>query len=236
MSEDDWDASFDREFERLLELPSGTDREPLLRAMAPQAREQARRMLAVADLAWVAGQGAPPLEEDPVAAMLGLVPDPGYQLNPAALKRARTKANMKPTVLAAALSRRGWSVSAGDVFHWERTGEASMSPALLRAVAAELHAEPDALTGTAAQPASAREDPRHATARSVASEVAQTPTFKDLVARFARIQGVSLGMAGSTLHARMLATVHRGDHPTAEQMLASVEGLVRALEQDDSDL
>lgn len=236
MTDDERDAAFDLDFERLLELPPRSDREPLLRAMSPQAKEQARRMLAVADLAWIAGQGAPPLEDDPVAAMLGLVPDPGYQLNPAAFKRARTKANLKPTALAAALSRRGWSVSAGDVFGWERTGDASMSPALVRAVAAELHTKPDALTSTASKPGAAGEHRRHATARGVAADVAQTQAFKTLVARFARLQGVSLGMAGSTLQSRMLATVHRGDHPTAEQMLASVEGLVNALEQEDPDL
>lgn len=235
MTGDEQDAAFDLEFERLVQLPPGSARDDLMRAMSPQAREQARRMLAVADLAWVAGHGAPSLEDDPVAAMLGLIPDPGYQLNPAAFKRARTRAGMKPTVLAAALSQRGWSVSAGDVFGWERTGDASMSPALVRAVAAELHTEPDALTSTTGKPASG-EHRRRAAAQSVVAEVAQTPAFKTLVARFARLQDLSMGVAGSTLQSRMLATVHRGDHPTAEQMLASIENLVNAFEQEKPDL
>ena len=233
MTGDEQDAAFDPEFERLLELPPGADREPLLRTMTPRAQEQARRMLAVADLAWVAGQAAPPLEEDPVAAMLGLVPDPGYQLNPVAFKRARARANVKPTMLAAALSQRGWSVSAGDVFGWERTGDPSMSPALVRAVAAELHTEPDTLTSTAGQPGTATESHRHAVARKVAADVAKTPAFKNLVARFARLQHVSLGVATSTLQSRMLTTAQRGEHPTPEQMLAAVEGLVNALESVD---
>ncbi len=233
MTGDDQEPVFDLEFERLLETSPGANRETRLRAMPPQAQEQARRMLAVADLVWLAGQGAPPLEDDPVAAMLGLVPDYGYQLNRTAFKLARAKAKVKPTVLASALTRRGWSVSAGDVFSWERAGDASMSPALVRAVAAELDTEPDALMGTGSQVGQGTEHRRHAAARSTAADVAKTSAFKDLVARFARLQGVSVGMAGSTLHSRMLATVHRGEHPTSEQMLAALESLVDALESDE---
>ena len=67
---------------------------------------------------------------------------------------------------------------------------------------------------------------------TVAEMVTATKRFGDLVQRFALSQRISPSMAQSMLRTRMLATVQRGDEPEAEQMLESLESLVRALEMD----
>lgn len=216
-------------FERLLALPPGGERNQLLADLSPQARVEARRVVEAADLVWADAHGAPPLEHDPVAAMLGLVPDPDYQLNARALKNFRSRANIKSTALAAALSRRGWPISAGDVFTWEHGGAASVSPALLRAVAEELHIDPDLLITTTTGRNQSMYEQSH---MRVASDVTKSPKFRALVQRFGRTQEMSIGMAGSTLHSRMLATVHRGQQPSPEQMLAALEAFIEALESD----
>lgn len=38
-------------------------------------RDDIAALVDIADLLWLSARGAPPLEDDPVAAMLGLVPD-----------------------------------------------------------------------------------------------------------------------------------------------------------------
>jgi hypothetical protein len=66
----------------------------------------------------------------------------------------------------------------------------------------------------------------------VAEDIVATPRFHDLVQRFAKVRRISVEMAESAMKSRMLATVHRGDMPDKEQMLASLESLVHALETD----
>ncbi|MGH3761327.1 hypothetical protein [Actinophytocola sp.] len=192
-------------------VPATADAE-LLAEVAP--------LLEVAELLWVAGHGAPPLESDPVAAMLGLVPDPRYALDRDALKRARRNAKLKPSGLAALLQARGWDVQVGDVFRWENQSAADVSPALIRAIAEECSTDPDQLVAH-------RQDPGE---RDVLAAMTQTSEFIALVRRWARIQRTSPGLAASTLKARALATVHRGDRPDPDQLLASLEALVAALE------
>lgn len=224
---------------RLLELPPGDERDRMLETLRVQTfggvvgddvYDDVRRLVQVADLVWLDAHRAPALEDDAVAAMLGLVPDAGYRLDPTAFKRARAAARMEPTTIADVLTKRGWTVSAGDVFNWEIRGAASVPPALIRAVAQVLNTNPDRLTAPTSRLASAEAHIENATQQAAAS-----PRFVALVARFARIQGMTEKMAASALQSRMLATVHRGEHPTADQTLSSVEALVDALESDDID-
>lgn len=233
MSEDEQYGRGDDLLARALELPPGGERDQLLGQLPDDEQAQARRIVKAADLVWDDAHGAPPLDQDPVAAMLGLVPDPSYQVNPAALKKARTRARLKPTELSAALSKRGWPVTTGDVFKWEQTGTASIAPALVRAVAEELHTDADALTGTHFGKAE-NAGSFQSIAGNVADQVTRSPAFQDLVRRFAKAQRMPSRMASSTLHAQMLATVHRGEHPTPEQMLASLQAFVEVLEADTS--
>ena len=224
--------------ERPLELPPGTERDRLLEELRtwPSANDtadpftSAKRVLRAADLLWADAHQAPALEDDPIAAMLGLVPDAGYQLDPRAFKRAREASGLQPTAVVAALAKRGWQVTIRDVFTWELKGAPGVPPALLRAAAEVLKVDADRLTRP--NTAAARVPTE---AARVAVEAAASPRFAELTKRFARLQGLTPKMSGSVLHSRMLATVNRGEHPTAAQMLASLEALVEALEQTEPD-
>ncbi|WP_027930092.1 hypothetical protein [Amycolatopsis thermoflava] len=192
------------------ELPGLTD----------EQRVEVQSLVDVAELLWEAGHGAPPLEDDPVAAMLGLVPDPRYALDREALARARRNANLKPGALADRLSARGWDVERRDVFRWENQSAADVPPALIKAIAEETGTEPDLLTVSRAETGG----------HEILTALSESPRFGRLVQRWTQIRAVSPGLAASTLKSRALATVHRGDRPDVEQLLASLEALVAALE------
>ena len=69
------DDERDRLVAELLERPQ--ERELILRDAELNDREHAELdgIVETADALWLAAQGAPALEDDPVAAMLGLLPD-----------------------------------------------------------------------------------------------------------------------------------------------------------------
>ncbi|MBM7826593.1 hypothetical protein [Microbacterium aurum] len=184
-------------------------------------RRRLRELLAVADATWLAAQGAPPLEDDPTAAMLGLVPDRACALDPASFKRARQRANTAPSALAQRLSARGWRYSTADVARWQ-THAASVPPALVQAIAEELGVSVDTLIQHVA-PAPDRFE-----------AVRQAPRFEHLVSRWARRRRVELPVARSELIGRMTATVHRGQLPEADQVLGALELLVSSLEDDET--
>ncbi|MBF6102191.1 helix-turn-helix domain-containing protein [Nocardia cyriacigeorgica] len=164
----------------------------------------------------------PPLEEDPIAARLGLVPDPDYSLDSAALARARKNAGFSAGDLARRLAEREWEVSVADVFRWETRGAPEVSPALIRAIADETGVDSDSLI--ADQAVAPESD-------AVAAVMASTD-FDELVARWAVSQGTSPALAKTTLKARMLTSVHRGERPDAAQMLHTLAAFVDAHEKD----
>ncbi|MBX7446000.1 MULTISPECIES: hypothetical protein [unclassified Arthrobacter] len=214
----------DRLLERLLEAPPGPQREQILARIDANRREEALKLLDAGDLVWEAAHSAPPLEKDPVAAMLGVVPDPNFQLDAKALARACKTSRVKPTALASRLNARGWKIDASDVFRWQTRPAPDVPPALIKAIAEEVHSEPERLV--------ARSQPQRTALVEVAENIAASPRFRDLVQRFATIRQISVEMAESAMKSRMLATVHRGDMPDQEQMLASLESLVHALETE----
>ena len=173
----------------------------------------------VADLLWEATHGAPPLREDPVAAMLGLLPDPAYALDPAKLKQARKVARLQTSDLVARLTSRGWSVNKTDLFRWENQSAADVAPALIKALAEETGTNSDLLVTK--QP---KQMPSAITA------VLKSPAFVGLIERWARLQDVTQSLARSELESRMLTTVYRGDNADSDQMLQSLEALVAASE------
>jgi hypothetical protein len=61
----------------LIENPGKHDRDRILRDanLSDEERDDVMSLVEVADLLWLANQGAPPLEDDPVAMRLGIVPD-----------------------------------------------------------------------------------------------------------------------------------------------------------------
>lgn len=178
-------------------------------------------LIEVADLLWEAGHGAPPLASDPVAAMLGLIPDRRVSLDSNALARARQNAKLRPSELVNRLRARGWDVQGRDVFQWETQPASDLAPALIRAIAEEIGTDMDRITTTR---------PTDAEPTAVAT-VTRSRAFEALVERWARVQGMSRAMAASVLEARMLTTVHRGDRPDADQLLRSLDALVTAVER-----
>jgi len=208
--------------ELLLETPAGPEREQRLAALDDETRAVFKRLLDVDDLVWESNHGAPPLQSDPVAAMLGLVPDPSFRLDSTAFTQLCSRSGVKPAKLAERLRARGWDVNAADVFRWQMSVASEVSPALIRAIAEEIRTTPDKL---AAAPVG-----QQGALDTLADLVAATRRFGDLVQRFALAQRISPSMAQSVLRTRVLATAQRGREPEVEQMLESLEALVRALE------
>lgn len=210
--------------EQLLATAAGPERHQLLSSLTPYQRTAVSRMLEVDDLMWEATHGAPPLQSDPVAAMLGLVPDASFRLDSTAFTQQCSRQRVKPTALAARLKERGWKVEAADVFRWQTSVASDVSPALIRVIGEELGISPDDLIAPpTTQPA---------VLDAMAERVTATKRFTDLVQRFALAKGISPSMANTMLRTRMLATVQRGAEPEVEQMLESLEVLVRTLESD----
>jgi hypothetical protein len=135
-------------------------------------------LLNVADLLWEAAHGAPPLERDPVAAMLGLVPDPSRSLDRESLQRVLQSAGVRISTLAQKLSQRGWEVATRDVFNWQTRDNAAVPPALIQAIAEIAGVSPEELTvdrgGT----------PSHVALKSVTSSA----KFHELAERWARLR------------------------------------------------
>jgi hypothetical protein len=180
-----------------------------------------RGLLEAADLAWESQQSAPPLAADPIAAMLGLVPDPDMEL---ASSSPRISECWPPCILLAArLTVRGWEVSSKDLFAWESGRNAPQVAALINALAEEVGADADGLRRRAG------EDPE----RVRLAAIVASPAFKGLAERWARVQSTTLALATSALESRMLVAVHRGGAPDAEVLLESLEAMVSAVEGSD---
>jgi hypothetical protein len=212
----------DELLEQLLETPPGPERDRRLAELHDEERSAFERLVKLDDLVWESAHGAPPLQADPVAAMLGLVPDQSFRLDSAAFTQWCSRKGLKPTKLAERLRKRGWEVEAADVFRWRTSVASDVSPALIRAIAEEIGTSPDNLVAAPAVKQSALD--------TVADVVSATKRFSDLVQRFALAQRISPAMAQTVLRTRMLSSAQRGREPEAEQMLDSLEALVRALE------
>lgn len=188
-------------------------------ASASPAQGDTAPLQNIADLLWEANQGAPPLREDPIAAMLGLVPDPSYALDCSKLKQARKRAGLQISDVIARLSARGWTVDRADLFRWENQSAGDVAPALIKALAEETGTSSDQLV---------TKQPRAVPA--AIERALDSPLFAGLVERWAKVQNVSRSLAASELESRMLATVYRGDDADADQMVQSLEALVSATE------
>lgn len=210
---------FDRIVEQRLES-RGRDGTVSLKDLTEQERTEATALLEVADLLWEAGHGAPALQEDPVAAMLGLVPDVQCALDPKALTRARKAARLTVGQLADRLTARGWEVTGGDLFRWENRSTAEVPPAVIQAIAEATGTTVGRLTADAG-PSAVQESVK---------VVSETPKFKELARRWARLRGVALEVAFSSLQSRIPAAARRGQLPDTDQWLSSLEELVTAME------
>ncbi len=215
MSSDD----IDDEIAEILDSRSG---QSALAAGASQidARPDVRGLLEAADLAWESQQAAPPLPNDPVAAMLGLVPDPEMELDGKVLAGVRKRAGLTVSDLATRLTERGWDVTSRDVFAWESGRSTPRVPALISALAEETGSDADRLRRRVG------EDPERARLAAVVASAA----FKSLAERWARVQGTTFALASSALESRMVVAVHRGSAPEASVLIDSLEAMVSAVE------
>ena len=202
------------------------DRERILRdaELNDDEREGISALSDTADLLWLSAHGAPQLADDPVAAMLGLVPDPECSLDSRALTNARKRVRLTVSDLAERLRERGWEFHQRDVFRWETRSAVDVAPAVIQAIADVLGQPVDSLIAAP-----------HSGARDQFAHVRRLPGFQHLVDRWARIQNVSRAVAAAALETRMIATVHRGEPPDPEQLLHSLEALVTSIEQADEE-
>jgi transcriptional regulator with XRE-family HTH domain len=217
--------SRDRLLAELIEAPSHRTETMQKADIAQHDSSEVTSLVETADLLWEAAHGAPPLEDDPVAAMLGLVADPQRVLDSQALARTRKRAGLTVSQVAERLRARGWDVRHSDVFRWETRSAADVAPALIQAVADVI--------GTPVESLVARIRGNAAVDRF--STIRRNPIFQQLVDRWARAQRVSRTVAATALETRMVASVHRGDSPDDEQLLRSLDALVSAIERDDQE-
>lgn len=205
--------------DQYVEYLAGRSTLPDLAALPPTQQQKIKDLWATADLLWEAGT-LPPIEDDPVAVKLGLVPDPTVILDPAKVTRWRKKASLKPSAIADILRSRGWDVSASQVFNWQQQEKFDVPPALIKALAAVLGAEAEQLVSPADQSALEQE----------LSELLRDDRFEAIVTRWAKLTGLDTRNAQIALQSKMLSTVRRGEQLTNEQWIRVLTTLVEAKE------
>jgi hypothetical protein len=214
--------------ERYLDYLSGVRPEPpSLKGFTLAQQREVRASWQLLDAARQAAEGytPPPLEADPLALALGLVPDPGRRLSGGGLKKARMKRDLKTSQLADLLAARGWDVSTKTVFRWEMAGSAEIAPALIAAVAEVLRVPAEELTAAASD---------HDPATTEIQAAAATQQFAGLARRWAKTSGQPLADARAGLQRLMLVTTaRRGRHLTAREWLAVLEDFIEASSHDD---
>ncbi len=209
------------------ELPAGSigksedRRNSFLDSELYEGDQESVALAETADLLWLAARGAPALADDPVAAMLGLVPDRECSLESSALSRVRKRAGLTVSDIAARLQARGWDFQGRDVFRWETRSASDVAPAVVQAIADILNARIEDLIT----------DPSSAPGQDQFAEIRRHQMFVQLADRWARVRHVSRAVAAAALESRMAATVYRGERPDTEQMLRSLEALVSSVEQ-----
>jgi len=107
------------------------------------------------------------------------------------------------------------------VFRWETRTAADVPPAAVQAIAEILNTSVDSLISVAT----------NASQPDRLSAVREHPRFEQLVNRWAQVRRVSRAVAAAALESRMLASVHRGEPPDAEQLLQSLDALVTSVEE-----
>lgn len=214
-------------FERLLTKPP-RQRESLIKQLnlGEEDRAELESLASIAGNIWISAHGAPPLEEDRTAALLGLVPNDAVGLDGKELKIARKKARLNIGELASQLERRGWQVSTQEVFAWERGNTASVSPALIDAISQVVRTSVDQLISKPSQ------DYENLT---LLQRLRSHPDFEGLVRQWAKIKNLSFPTAEIMLGSRAANTVHRGNKPNLEQDIALLKELISLVGNQNED-
>jgi hypothetical protein len=151
----------------------------------------------------------PPLSDDPIAIALGAAP--AELLDPTALRAARQMQRRRPSNIANALQRRGWSTTTSDVFRWEQRAE-HIAPALLADLASTLNvaAETLMLPGSEA-PSRAAGTVGVDDGINPFLQVLYSDELNEIVDQWARLQGISMDAARDDLRQRVNTVAHRGE-------------------------
>lgn len=159
-----------------------------------------------------------PLSDDPIAIALGAVPT--TLLDPTALRAARQAQSRRPSSIAEALQRRGWSTTTSDVFRWEQRAE-HVAPALLGDLAATLDVSSDVLIHSQSDASEVAEPSGPGDNLHPFLQVLYSDELNEIVDQWARLQGISTNAARNDLHQRVNAAAHRGERTlTARQWKA----------------
>lgn len=206
--------------EQYVAFLAGEASEPQLDSLAEPLRGAAERVCAALRATWHLGELDPPLNQDPLAISLGLIPDPVSPLNGKALKQARQLSRLNVSDIAGRLRARGWETQTAEVFSWERQAAAEVPPAIVAALADELGVTPSRLVGTPLPVPPA------------VAAVTGTSRFADLARRWAAALGLGNEADGAlALRRLMLAgVVRRGAEIDAESWLTALEALVATRE------
>lgn len=201
--------------DRLIENPP--DREALLTDAGATAEER-KELIAlaqVADAAWLTTRGAPPLDEDPIAAMLGVSPSASVTIDPAHFKSARTRSGVSVSELRERLVARGWTVTTAEVASWQTRVGIELVPAVVDDISEALAARAEDFI-----------KPHSDGARSLHAALRTAEWFNAVVEQWQVAKGVARGIAEAQLLVRATATVHRGEEPDVEQIRGLLERLV----------
>jgi hypothetical protein len=164
--------------------------------------------------------GAPPLEEDRAARLLGLVPSADKRLDGRQLRAQRQRCRRTVSDIANDLRQRGWEFTPADIMRWENSDAIDVPPVVIDSLATLLATSADEL---------AMREP--AVKDDVSVQLRGSARFASLATRWARVQKVTIQEARAALESRALSTVHRGARTDVDDTLASMEALVRALEK-----
>lgn len=211
-------------FEHLLTKPPH-QRDVLSEEMklSKEERAELESLAKIADDIWISAHGAPPLEEDRTAALLGLIPNEIAVLDGKRLRAARKSSRLKISELATRLQNRGWKVSTNEVFAWERGNTGSVSPALIDAISQIVGASVDQLISS---PSQGNDN------LALIQRLRSHPDFKEIVRQWAKIKNLSFPSAEIMLGSQVANTVHRGNKPDLEQDIALLKELVNLLNNE----
>lgn len=151
----------------------------------------------------------PPLSEDPIAIALGAAP--AELLDPTALRAARQMQQRRPSNIADALQRRGWSTTTSDVFRWEQRAE-HIPPALLADLALTLNVATETLMLPRSEAPSGVAEPVGVDdGINPFLQVLYSDELSEIVDQWARLQGITMVAARDDLHQRLNTVAHRGE-------------------------
>lgn len=183
-------------------------------------RQRAEEVCNALAATWRAAAVVLPIEADPIAISLGLVPDPNRPLDGTALKNARNRAGLTVSDIAGRLQARGWPTRTRDVFAWEGQRAADVAPAIIASLAEELAVPQNKLIGQPTMPS------------ATLTAVTSNEQFRGLARRWAAALGLGgEGQGANALRQLMLAgVVRRGSDLDVNAWLEALEALVKARE------